>query len=141
MHFNWDTLSKVASTEIFDVWYLFPLSGFFRNATKSETDVENDKDEAIKRLLGDANWKDALYKEPPIKDMFDADTRERGDWKELCKYATGRLKTIFPMVLEPRIIYANGIPKFALYFAVSNKNQNAQRLAKKIADYILGTMG
>lgn len=142
MHFNWDTLSKVASSEIFDVWYLFPLSGFFRNATISEADVEANKDEAVQRLLGDANWKNALYKEPAIKDMFDIDPRERGDWKDLCDYATGRLKEIFPEVLEPRIIYtANNIPKFALYFAVSNKNKSAQGLAKKIANHILGNMG
>lgn len=141
MHFNWDTLTAVASSGTFDVWYLFPLSGFFRNATKSEADMELDKDEAIKRLLGDDNWKDALYRLPVIRDMFDDDSRERGDWKELRDYATKRLKEIFPMVLEPRIIYANKIPKFALYFAVGNKSPQAQAVAKKIADHILGNMG
>ena len=143
MHFNWDTLSKVAASEIFDVWYLFPLSGFFRNATKSEADMELVKDEAIKRLLGDPNWKESLYRAPVIKDMFDVDPRERGDWKELRDYATNRLKEIFPLVLEPRIIYTNKnkIPKFALYFAVGNKSYQAQNVAKKIANHILGKMG
>lgn len=142
MHFNWETLSKVAASGTFDVWYLFPLSGFFRNATKSEDDMEVAKDEAIKRLLGDPNWRDALYKPPVIQDMFDVDPRERGDWKELRDYVTNRLKKIFPMVLEPRIIYTtNKIPKFALYFAIGNPSPQAGAVAKKIADHILGIKG
>jgi three-Cys-motif partner protein len=139
MNFNWDTLSKVAKSN-FDVWYLFPLSGFFRNATVVEASLEQEKDDAITRLLGDKDWKEAIYKPPPTLDLFGDNSRERGDWKDLSNYATQRLKTIFPLVLEPRIIYNDReIPKFALYFAMSNENKKAQALAKKIADYILDT--
>lgn len=142
MHFNWETLKKVATSEKFDVWYLFPLSGLFRNAALSEADIEENKDKAITRLLGEANWKDNVYKKSPIQDMFDDMPKERVEWKELSTYATTRLQTIFPLVLGPRIIFTkNKIPKFALYFAVGNKNKTAQGLAKKIASHILATMG
>ena len=140
MNFDWDTLSKIAACEKLDVWYLFPLSGFFRNAALSEADIEDTKDKAITRLLGDPNWSKVVYKVPAIQDMFNDMPKERVDWKELCEYATQRLKTIFPMVLAPRIIYTkNNIPKFALYFAISNKSPKAQTVAKKIANHILTT--
>ncbi len=141
MHADWETLKTIANSKKLDVWYLFPLSGFFRQATVNERDLEDEKHQAIIRLLGDENYKNALYKEPPIQDLFgDEQNKERGNWKDLSRYTTERLKTIFPLVLEPRIIYGDGNrPKFALYFAVSNPSKAAQGVAKNIASHILAT--
>jgi len=141
MHTDWKTLKTIADSKKLDVWYLFSLSGFFRQATVNERDLEEEKHQAIIRLLGDENYKSTLYKEPPIQDLFGYDqNKERGNWKDLCKYTTERLKTIFPLVLEPRIIYGDGKrPKFALYFAVSNTSKVAQGVAKNIASHILAS--
>ena len=137
MNFNWNTLVTVSKSKL-DVWYLFPLSGLFRNSTVVEANLEKEKDEAVTRLLGDEQWKDKIYKLSPTLDLFGDASRERGDWTELRDYATERLQTIFPLVLEPRIIYNDSnIPKFALYFAMSNTSVKAHAVAKKIAGHIL----
>ncbi|EUJ10547.1 hypothetical protein Meth11DRAFT_1371 [Methylophilaceae bacterium 11] len=139
MDFNWNTLVAVSKSKL-DVWYLFPLSGFFRNSTVIEANLEKEKDEAVTRLLGDDNWREKIYKFSPTLDLFGDASRQRGDWTELRDFATDRLKSIFPLVLEPRIIFNDSnIPKFALYFAMSNESKKAHAVAKNIAGHILTT--
>ena len=43
MDVEWATLKAVAATRAIDVWYLFPLSGFYRQATRRSRDIDPSK--------------------------------------------------------------------------------------------------
>lgn len=143
MNIEWKVLCQIAQTGKLDVWYLFPLSGLYRQAAKKEIKVDQGKEASLDRLLGEGFWRDELYLTPPIQDIFGHEqVRERTtDVKGLVKFATDRLGTIFPYVSKPMILPKTGKPKFALYFAVSNSSKRAQEVAIRISNHILTSTG
>ena len=56
---------------------------------------------------------------------------------QLEMWVTNRLKELFPYVAKPYTLYNNGRPLFTFYFAVSNQNKSAWRLADRAVQYIL----
>jgi three-Cys-motif partner protein len=52
MEVEWSTLEALAATEAIDVWFLFPLAGLFRQATKKLTDIDDHKRAALSRMFG-----------------------------------------------------------------------------------------
>ncbi len=44
MHVEWATLEAIAGTEAIDVWYLFPYSGFYRQAAKKAENIDQEKE-------------------------------------------------------------------------------------------------
>lgn len=139
MHVEWDVLKKIASTGKLDVWYLFPLSGLYRQAAKNLMALDSKKKTAISRILGDSDWEKTFYRACPIGDMFGAESsQERAmEVKDFVKFVTSRLETIFPYVHPPLILPKFGPPQFALYFALSNSSPKAISLAKRIATHLL----
>ncbi|MGJ8619642.1 MAG: three-Cys-motif partner protein TcmP [Methylophilaceae bacterium] len=144
MNISWDIMKAIATTTKLDVWYLFPLSGLYRQATINKKDVTKDKQEAIERLLGsDSNWENELY-EKRVTQGFFGSTEElirTQDMDKIVAFVTNRLKTIFPYVSEPKILPNKGIRRFAFYFAISNESDKAQEIAKNISSYILNSTG
>jgi three-Cys-motif partner protein len=148
MQVEWQTLDIVAKTGGIDLWYLFPLSGLYRQMSIKADNIDNDKRNAISRCLGTDDWLNKFYSVPPQQNLFETPSmiREQGKTDGLLKYISDRLKTLFPSVSEPKILYQNeggdspGAPLFALYFAVSNPSPSAQKVARPIADYILNSL-
>lgn len=142
---NWSTLEKIAKTEAIDVWYLFPYAGLYRQAAKNSSALDQDKIDAITRILGTGEWRHKFYAPSRQAVLFGVESEEREvNHHEMLKYVSARLRTIFPAVTEPKILHQGGdssnpcgAPLFALYFAVSNPNHRAHGLAKKIASAIL----
>lgn len=146
MNVEWSTLRAVASTKAIDVWYLFPLSGVYRQAARDPDNADAKKAASLTRVLGTEEWRTAWYRERPQKDMFDSDVKEERhfDHKQITAWVTSRLQTIFPGVVGPRILYSvrNGhdhSPLYALYFLVSNPKPAARALACRIAQHVLET--
>ncbi|MDR1276770.1 MAG: three-Cys-motif partner protein TcmP [Candidatus Accumulibacter sp.] len=149
MKVEWETLKAVAGTHAIDVWYLFPYSAYYRQAAKDANAMDSGKQEAITRLLGTEEWRQVFYVPKRQPDLFDAnsgDEREAGH-SEMLDFVSGRLREIFPAVLEPKILYQggdsrnpHGAPLFALYFAASNPKPAAYKLAKKIAKDVLDAL-
>lgn len=141
MELGWNTLEQVAATKLCDVWYLFPLSGLYRQATRDAADLDRDKEKALNRMLGTDRWRTEFYQPNTQIDLFGAPPREERtlDALQLSAWVTGHLKTVFAGVLEPKILYqtlpggSQGAPLYALYFAVSNDSPKAIGLAMKIA--------
>lgn len=102
MEVEWSTLQALAGTEAIDVWFLFPLAGLFRQATRRLTDIDDYKRAALTRMFGSDRWEAELYPtgEP---DMFgDLPERRRDlDPRGLERYVKGRLGEIFSAVLDP----------------------------------------
>ena len=141
MDVNWTTLEKIATSQIADAWYLFPLSSFYRQAARDARAIDANKSAALTRMCGPHDWRAALYAPSKQLDIFTgqgSDQRD-ADAYRMAEWFTGCLKGTFPGVAGPHILYlrradgSRGAPLFALYFLVSNPGGKAQALAMRIA--------
>lgn len=149
MHVEWSTLEAIAKTGAIDVWYLFPYSGLYRQAAKNANAMDSDKLDSITRILGTNEWRQEFYVPQRQTDLFGNDSGDarEADHHDILKYVSKRLKTIFPAVVDPKILYQSGdsknpsgAPLFALYFAASNPSPKAYGLAVKIAKDVLNAL-
>lgn len=134
---DWSTLEWLAATKAVDLWFLFSLSGLYRQAARDLRAVDATKEADIDRALGSPDWRN-FYGEPRIVDMFDPDRQVRNaDVDALEAFVTERLRSIFPKVLEPLRLPREGAPLFSLFFAIANDDPQAIGLATRIAGHIL----
>ena len=144
MTVDWLTLEKIATSKLADVWYLFPLSGLYRQAAKDSRNIDASKEASLARIMGHHDWKKALYEPKRMDDLFGdnsdirtADPPRMAEWVKEC------LQSIFPGVHGPKILYQTrkdgkqGPPLYALFFLVSNPNPAALSLAMKFAKAVL----
>lgn len=121
------------------------MSGLYRQAATDAAYIDVDKAQAITRMMGRDSWRQALYAPHPQLSLFDAPPKEMriAGTPQMLEWVKGRLKTIFPGVAAPKLLYqalpsgSQGAPLFALFFAVSNPSPKAVELALKIAGDIL----
>lgn len=142
MNVDWRTLKAVADTHSIDVWYLFSLSGLYRQAARSADAIDADKRASITRILGTNEWERELYAAPPQMTLLDdsVQLQRTADVRGLEAYVRRRLKTIFAAVLDPMPLPVRERPqRFSLFFAISNQNPAAIGLATRIANHILKT--
>ena len=145
MQVAWDTLRALASSRISDVWYLFPLSGLYRQAALDAAAIDADKAAALTRIFGTEEWKSAFYEQRRQTQLFGEPPGEErtADVDDMLQWVRRRLETIFPGVLEPKLLHqvrqggTQGSPLFALFFAVSNPAPKAKDLALRLARSIL----
>lgn len=148
LHVEWTTLEAIAGTGAIDVWYLFPYSGLYRQAARNAQALAPDKEAAITRCLGTNEWRQMFYVPQRQGDLFGNESELReAEHHEMLKYVSDRLRGVFPAVTEPKILYQlsnaknpGGAPLFALYFAASNPNPRAFRLAIKIARDVINAL-
>ena len=143
MHVQWGTLEKIASTQALDVWYLFPLSGVYRQAAKDFRKVDEGKAASLDGVLGTTSWRQAFYRQPAQRSYLDEDdavTRTAGP-AEIAMFVHTRLSSLFKgWVSEPIFLPENGPPMFALFFAVSNPSTAAVKLSKKAAEHLFAML-
>jgi three-Cys-motif partner protein len=139
MEVEWATLESVARTEAIDVWFLFPLSGLYRQATRTSEKITADKRAALDRMFGSNDWESELYSDLGQNDMFGGGPAQREyDVKGLERYVKRKLETIFPKVFEPLALpIATSPQRFSLFLCLSNGAPRALGLATRIANYIL----
>jgi three-Cys-motif partner protein len=140
MNVEWETLQSIAKTQAIDVWYLFPLSGLYRQAAHNIEGIDQNKRAAITRMLGTAEWERELYAPSRQASLLpdDAQIQREADVKGLERFVGARLETIFPKVLAPLALPIMERPqKFSLFFAISNPSPQAIGLASRIAGHIL----
>lgn len=138
MSVDWQTLQVIARTKAIDVWYLFSLSGFYRQAARSAAALDHDKRAAITRVLGTSEWEKELYAPAPGFFSDCMPLQRTANVSGLQDYVWRRLKTIFPAVLKPLPLPIDKRPqKFSLFFAISNSEGPAIGLATRIASHIL----
>lgn len=139
MDVEWATLVAIAATKAIDVWFLFSLSGLYRQATRRRSDIDASKRAAITRILGTNAWEDELYSDLGQSDMFGGKEKQRtADVGGLERYVKARLETIFPKVFEPLALPVEQKPqRFSLFLCISNSEFRALGLATRIANHIL----
>lgn len=136
---DWKTLDFVARKTKLDVWYLFPLSGVYRNIPGNLEKLTEDKRASVTRILGTSEWENYFYR-PALdehQDLFpehEKGARRTANAEGILNYVSQRLSSLFPYVTEPRILLGpNNAPLYALYLALTNNRENAIALAKRIA--------
>jgi three-Cys-motif partner protein len=139
MDVEWATLKSIAATKAIDVWFLFSLSGLYRQATRRSSDIDPTKRAAITRILGSGAWERELYSDMGQGDMFGGQEKQRtADVRGLERYVKTRLEMIFPKVFEPLALPVDQKPqRFSLFLCISNSEPKALALATRIANHIL----
>lgn len=96
MEVEGQTLQALARTQAIDVWFLFPLAGLFRQATRKLTDIDEHKRAALTRMFGSDSWEAKLYPEGD-PDMFGVlpERRRELNPRGLERYVQSRLGQIF----------------------------------------------
>jgi three-Cys-motif partner protein len=143
MHVQWSTLEKIAATQALDVWYLFPLSGVYRQAAKDFSKVDAGKAASLDSVLGTTTWRQAFYEQAAQRSCLEDDgaaMRTAGP-AEISTFVHTRLSELFKgWVSEPVFLPENGPPMFALFFAVSNPSDAAIKLSKKAAEHLFAML-
>lgn len=140
MEVEWTTLQALAGTQAIDVWFLFPLAGLFRQATRKLTDIDEHKRAALTRMFGSESWEQELYPEVGNPDMFGMLPERRRDLNPagLERYVKSRLREIFGAVLKPLALPIDRGPQmFSLFLCISNPAPDAIGLATRIGDHLL----
>jgi len=141
----WTTLEKIAKTKALDVWYLFPLSGVYRQAANDFDKVDQSKSNSLDEVLGTPTWRDHFYKTDGQAGLLgEQEGKVRVfDPEDIAGFVQGRLAEVFEgWVSDPLYLRSpKGAPLFALFCCISNPAPKAVGLAKKIASHILGKFG
>jgi three-Cys-motif partner protein len=145
MNVEWSTLELIAGTKALDVWFLFAFAGTVRNLPRLASRLDSTKRAAVTRVLGTDQWFDEFYKPAPASEgtLFDGLTsqqplRRTAKVDDIERYVRRRLQTIFPYVEAPKRLKApRNVSLFSLFFAVSNPNKSAIKLARRGASHIL----
>jgi three-Cys-motif partner protein len=135
LHVDWSTLHAIASTEIFDVWYLFPIRDTIRQLAR---DFRGTNKVMLDRVLG-TEWRDLYSTKPDL-------LRRPGDEPELErvvsmpqfeKWLHSRLETEFAFVSDPLpILKTPSQQLFSLFLGVSNRSPAATDLARKFVQHV-----
>lgn len=147
---DWTTIIELGKTKL-DVWYLFPLSGVYRNAPVDQADLTPDKRATVTRILGTSDWETRFYEPPPARppDLLSVldeprlapvtgSNKRTADVDAIETFVLERLRTVFPLVLPPRrLLGPTNAPLFSLLFAMANKSPQAQAVATPIAKHLL----
>lgn len=146
MQVEWQTLKQVAHTGAIDCWFLFPHFGVTRQLTWRDDRQDDDKKRALDRVFGTTEWRDAFYTGVHQQGLFgDAGyTVRNASGDQVLQWVTGRLSTIFPLVVGPQVLRRGhkgkldaGPALFALYFLCANSSERARAVAKPIAKGVL----
>ena len=142
MEVEWKTLEAIANTRAIDLWYLFSLSGLYRQATRDASNIDPSKRSALNRMLGSDRWQNELYSTSTEQTLFGVTESEKrtADVQGLENYVKRRLQEIFPVVLKPLALPVERRPqRFSLFFAISNPDHRAIGPASRIAGHILNS--
>jgi three-Cys-motif partner protein len=143
MAVDWSTLERIAETRALDVWYLFPLSGVYRQAANDFDKVDEPKAAKLDSVLGTTAWRTAFYRPDPQASLLGHQagvTRTAGP-NEIATFVHMRLQSIFRGWVSPPIFLPEtGAPMFALFFAVANPAEKAVQLSKKAAEHLFGML-
>ena len=139
MQVDWSLIEAIAKTRAVDLWILFPLGVAVNRLLKRAELPPKKWAEALTRILGTEEWRDAFYSRQVERTLFgDQEVRTKeADFSKISRYFVERLKTIFTAVAKNPLPLRNSrnVPLYLLCFAAGNPR--AASTALKIAQNIL----
>jgi three-Cys-motif partner protein len=138
MDLEWECLSKISATKIFDVWYFFPFMAVNRNLKKNRKILPANRNR-LNRIIGTSDWENIIYSDSPQLSMFDEKTYIKENVDTIQQFIINRLEETFPTVSKKAVLLRNerNSPQFLLCFAGSNPSKAASKLSLNIDDSIL----
>jgi three-Cys-motif partner protein len=142
LYVDWTTLQALASTLVFDVWYLFPIRDTIRQLAHNFEGI-GPKEPMLDRLLG-PEWRElyslALEGDDRL-DLFDQpaepERKRVVSSSQFEQWLKRRLETEFKFVSEPLpILVTPARQAFSLFLGVSNPHQPAIDLARKFVRHV-----
>ncbi len=141
---EWKTIEAVAQTKAIDMWFLFPIMAVNRLLTKKELPPA-EWQKKLDKVFGATDWRTSLYSKPQTRQtsilslLPEDKTIKDTDIEGIKEYTASRLKTVFTKVSPNARILKNktNSPLFVLFFAVSTESDQGQKVAMRIANYIL----
>lgn len=140
----WATLQRIARTQAIDLWYLFSLSGLYRQTARDFERVDPAGAARLDSVLGTPAWREAFYAPTAPTSQADlfgepasASMRRHANVDAIERFVGDRLRAAgFAKVAEPlRLLLRGGAPLYALFFCVSNPKAIA--LSMRAADHLL----
>jgi three-Cys-motif partner protein len=139
---EWQTLQAISSTQSFDLWFLFPLSGVYRQTPTDFRKLEDYKRENLNKIFGTNSWEADFYCKHEEQDLLGASEKVvRIEVNEIEKWVKARLEACFYHVSNPLALPQRGAQLFSLFFCISNRSNKAVGLALKAANHILKQHG
>lgn len=141
---EWATLQRIAETRAIDLWYLFALSGLYRQTAHDFERVDPACAARLDRVLGTPDWREAFYAPTAPTSQADlfgepasASMRRHANVDAIEAFVGDRLRAAgFAKVAEPlRLLLRGGAPLYSLFFCVSNPKAIA--LSMRAADHLL----
>lgn len=142
----WATLQRIVRTQAIDLWYLFSLSGLYRQTARDFERVDPAGAARLDRVLGTPAWREAFYAPTAPTSQADlfgepasASMRRHAHVDAIEAFVGDRLQAAgFAKVAEPlRLLLRGGAPLYSLFFCVSNPNPKAIALSMRAADHLL----
>lgn len=133
MQVSWETLRLLAETKRVDVWYLFPLEAVTRQLAHDYTAVDQWKQSKLDAVFGGPEWRDELYQESPVIDLFTTGTVDKKravSRREIEAYFAAKLSKLFSFVSDPLPLGDGKQQKFSLFLLVANDSPKAIGLAR-----------
>jgi three-Cys-motif partner protein len=90
MAVTWSTLEKIAATRTLDVWYLFPLSGVYRQAAHDFDKVDQSKADSLDDVQGTQAWREHFYSADGQTGLLGE--QEKGQNVDSCRHRTFRAR-------------------------------------------------
>lgn len=145
LNVDWTTLEAIRQTNAIDVWYLVNINAILRQAARSRSAVDINKQKRLTRMFGTDAWRTDWYDLRPAQaDMFTGQYSEDfdriADEEAIEKWVHRRLMSLFPWVSPNplRMFMDKGsVHQFSLFFAVSNSSGPALGLAQRLANHVL----
>lgn len=135
---EWQTLEAIAKTKSFDVWFLFPLSGVYRQTPLDVKKLTVDKRDSLNRIFGTNRWEREFYRAEQTHDLFGPkENITRLDVANIEAWIKSRLEDCFVKVTKPLPLPQQGAQMYSLFFCMTNPSRKAQGLAMRVANEIL----
>jgi three-Cys-motif partner protein len=128
---DWMTLEALASTQVLDVWYLFPIRDTIRQLAHNFEGI-GPKEPMLDRLLG-PEWRELYSIVPEMggrRDLFDEpaepEMRRVVSVRQFEQWLKGRLEGEFRFVSQPLpILTTPSRQAFSLFLGVSNPSEGS----------------
>ena len=142
---EWVTLQQIARTRAIDLWYLFSLSGLYRQTARDFERIDPAGAARLDSVLGTPDWREAFYAPitPTTLDLFGDPVSpiigRHADVDAIEAFVGDRLRAAgFAKVAKPlRLLLRGGAPLYSLFFCVSNPNPKAIALSMRAASHLL----
>jgi three-Cys-motif partner protein len=132
---EWNVIEAIARTNAVDLWILFPYGAVNRMLTRDRKPSLSWSNK-LTRIFGTGGWEEEFYQSEQMTSILNPDeeielVHKTADRISIVHFFAERLRTVFPEVARPGLLFNSKGLLFVLFFAASS------RTGAKIANDLL----